>query len=64
MKLILTDLSGNAHDLDNVIIGLAGDIHMLNERMKRVEQELGLEFPIAPELTSSEEDNENPEISK
>ena len=55
MKLILTDLAGNGHDLDNVIIGLAGDIHMLNERMKRVENELGIE----PEVIEAEAETDD-----
>lgn len=42
MKLVVTDTAGAEHELNAVILGLAGDIHILNDRLKKVEQELGL----------------------
>lgn len=44
MKLVLTDATGGEHDLDNVILGIAGDIHRLNQRLMRVEAELGISY--------------------
>jgi hypothetical protein len=44
MKLVLTDASGGEHDLDTVILGIAGDIHRLNQRLINVEQELGITY--------------------
>lgn len=44
MKLTLTDVSGNEHDLDSVVLGIAGDIHRLNQRLIRVEAELGISY--------------------
>ena len=44
MKLTLTDLTGNEHDLDSVVLGIAGDIHRLNQRLIRVEAELGISY--------------------
>jgi len=44
MKLVLTDVSGNEHDLDSVVLGIAGDIHRLNQRLMRVEAELGITY--------------------
>lgn len=44
MKLVLTDASGGEHDLDSVILGIAGDIHRLNQRLIRVEEELGITY--------------------
>ena len=44
MKLILSDATGNEHDLDTVIFGIAGDIHRLNQRLMRVEQEIGIVY--------------------
>ena len=44
MKLVLTDASGGEHDLDSVILGIAGDIHRLNQRLINVEQELGITY--------------------
>lgn len=44
MKLVLTDASGGEHDLDSVILGIAGDIHRLNQRLLRVEAELGISY--------------------
>lgn len=44
MKLVLTDATGGEHDLDSVILGIAGDIHRLNQRLIRVEEELGITY--------------------
>lgn len=44
MKLVLTDAMGGEHDLDSVILGIAGDIHRLNQRLIRVEEELGITY--------------------
>ena len=44
MKLTLTDLTGNEHDLDSVVLGIAGDIHRLNQRLMRVEAELCISY--------------------
>lgn len=59
MKLVLTDATGGEHDLDAVILGIAGDIHRLNQRLIRVEDELGINQPDAEaqETTDSEEEN-------
>ena len=44
MKLVLTDASGGEHDLDSVILGIAADIHRLNQRLINVEAELGITY--------------------
>ena len=44
MKLTITDISGGEHDLDTVVLGIAGDIHRLNQRLMRVETELGISY--------------------
>lgn len=44
MKLILTDAMGGEHDLDSVILGIAADIHRLNQRLINVEKELGITY--------------------
>ena len=44
MRLTITDLSGTDHDLDSVVLGIAGDIHRLNQRLMRVEAELGISY--------------------
>jgi hypothetical protein len=41
MKLVITDVAGAEHDLDAVILGIAGDIAILNNRLKAVEDHLG-----------------------
>lgn len=59
MKLVLTDATGNEHDLDAVILGIAGDIHRLNQRLIRVEEELGITYQEAEAeaIADSEEAN-------
>ena len=59
MKLVLTDTSGGEHDLDSVILGIAGDIHRLNQRLINVEQELGITYQQAEAeaIADAEEDN-------
>ena len=59
MKLVLTDATGGEHDLDTVILGIAGDIHRLNQRLMRVEAELGISYQDAEAeaIAESEEDN-------
>ena len=44
MKLVITDTAGAEHDLDSVVLGIAGDIHRLNQRLMRVEAELGISY--------------------
>ena len=44
MRLTITDLSGADHDLDSVVLGIASDIHRLNQRLMRVEAELGISY--------------------
>ena len=39
MKLVITDTAGAEHDLDSVVLGIAGDIHRLNQRLMRVEKD-------------------------
>lgn len=55
MKLILTDVSGGEHDLDQVILGIAGDIHRLNLRLQRVESELGITYQDAEAIADAED---------
>ena len=57
MKLVLTDATGGEHDLDAVILGIAGDIHRLNQRLIRVEEELGITHEQAEAVADSEEAN-------
>jgi len=59
MKLVLTDASGGEHDLDVVILGIAGDIHRLNQRLINVEAELGITYQQAEAeaIADAEEDN-------
>lgn len=59
MKLVLTDATGGEHDLDAVILGIAGDIHRLNQRLMRVEEELGITYQDAEAeaIADSEEGN-------
>ena len=59
MKLVLTDATGGAHDLDSVILGIAGDIHRLNQRLLNVEAELGITYQQseAEAIADSEEEN-------
>ena len=59
MKLVLTDATGGEHDLDTVILGIAGDIHRLNKRLMRVEAELGISYQDAEAeaIADSEEGN-------
>lgn len=59
MKLVLIDATGNEHDLDTVILGIAGDIHRLNQRLMRVEEELGITYQDAEAeaIADSEEEN-------
>ena len=59
MKLVLTDATGGEHDLDTVILGIAGDIHRLNKRLLNVEQELGITYEQAEAeaIADAEEDN-------
>ena len=61
MKLVLTDATGNEHDLDAVILGIAGDIHRLNQRLIRVEEELGITYQDAEAeaIADSEEESEH-----
>lgn len=49
MKLIITDVAGAEHDLDAVILGIAGDIAILNNRLKIVEEHLGLNQEVKEE---------------
>lgn len=59
MKLILTDATGGEHDLDAVILGIAKDIYRLNQRLIRVEEELGITYQDAEAeaIADSEEGN-------
>ena len=59
MKLVLTDATGGEHDLDTVILGIASDIHRLNQRLMRVEAELGISYQDAESeaIADSEENN-------
>jgi hypothetical protein len=59
MKLLLTDAAGGEHDLDNVILGIAADIHRLNQRLINVEAELGITYQQAEAeaIADSEEEN-------
>ena len=61
MKLVLIDATGNEHDLDTVILGIAGDIHRLNQRLIRAEEELGITYQDAEAkaIVDSEDDNES-----
>jgi hypothetical protein len=57
MKIVITDASGNEHDVEAVILGIAGDIHRLNQRLIRVEEELGISYQDAEQeaIADSEE---------
>lgn len=57
MKLILTDTSGGDHELDQVIFGLATDIHNLGLRIKHIEDETGITYQRAEQqaITDAEE---------
>ena len=44
MKLTITDNAGAEHELNGVILGMAGDIHRINLRLIRVEEELGITY--------------------
>jgi len=59
MKLVIIDNSGAEHDLDTVILGIAGDIHRLNQRLIRVETELGISYQDveAEAIADTEEEN-------
>lgn len=57
MKLVLSDATGGEHDLDAVILGIASDIHRLNQRLIRVEEELGITHEQSEAVADSEEDN-------
>jgi len=59
MKLVLTDASGGEHDLDTVILGIAGDIHRLNQRLIRVEEELGISYQDAEAEAIADAEEEN-----
>ena len=61
MKLIITDASGGEHDLDAVILGIAADIHRLNQRLINVEAELGITYQQAEAeaIADSEEKDGN-----
>ena len=65
MKLTITDLSGAEHDLDAVVLGIAGDIHRLNQRLIRAEAELGISYQDAEQeaIADAEEDNGKSEES-
>ena len=59
MKLVLTDIGGVEHDLDAVVLGLAADVYRLNQRLMRVEAELGISYQDAEAeaIADFEEDN-------
>jgi hypothetical protein len=59
MKLVLTDASGGEHDLDVVILGIAADIHRLNQRLIRVEEELGITYQDAEAEAIADSENNN-----
>ena len=61
MKLVLTDATGGEHDLDSVILGIAGDIHRLNQRLINVEQELGIIYQEAEAEAIADAENNNGE---
>ena len=58
MKLTITDLSGAEHDLDSVVLGIAGDIHRLNQRLMRVEAELGISYQDAEQEAIADAEEE------
>ena len=55
MKLILTDSAGNDHDVESVILGIASDIHRLNQRLIRIEKELNISYEAVTEEPILEE---------
>ena len=61
MKLVLTDASSGEHDLDNVILGIAADIHRLNQRLINVEAELGITYQQAEAEAIADSENNNGE---
>ena len=61
MKLVLIDAAGGEHDLDSVILGIAGDIHRLNQRLINVEQELGIIYQEAEAEAIADAENNNGE---
>jgi hypothetical protein len=54
MKLTIVDANGGEHDLDSVILGIAADIHRLNQRLIFVEKELGISYEEKTEEPESE----------
>ena len=56
MKLVLTDSAGNDHDVENVILGIAADIHRLNQRLIRIESELNISYETAEETEADAEE--------
>ena len=61
MKLTITDLGGADHDLDSVVLGIAGDIHRLNQRLMRVEAELGISYQDAEQEAIADAEEETDE---
>ena len=61
MKLLLTDASGGEHDLNVVILGIAADIHRLNQRLIRAEQEFGVSYQEAEAEAIADLENSNGE---
>jgi hypothetical protein len=59
MKLVLTDASGGEHDLDAVILGIAADIHRLNQRLINVEAELGITYQQAEAAAIADSEKEH-----
>ena len=55
MKLILTDSANNEHDVEDVILGIASDIHRLNQRLIRIEKELNISYEAVTEEPILEE---------
>jgi len=49
MKILLTDSANNDHDLETVILGIASDIHRLNQRLIRIEKELNISYEAVTE---------------
>ena len=58
MKIIITDIAGADHNLKDVILGLASDLHIINSRLMMVEKELGLnQSTVEAELIEEEDAN-------
>lgn len=57
MKTVIVDANGGEHELEAVVLGIAADIHRLNQRLIRIEKELNISYEAVTEepILESEE---------